>query len=180
MHGHKTHTKSPKISTKKHAHTMQWYTQETQIQTDGQTRQAQTQTHTLSRKTDTETHTVSTLQMTHIDTLTLCQVQRPKMSMRGCRQNVPKCPVMIGKLCCFYTRKFPYNLARISWIVTVWDFRYFLLHHCLCVWSESERVFESRVNETRCRFLRRVSSTVQTTTNNSMAFVLKILYFEKL
>ena len=75
--------------------------------------------------------------------LTLCRAQHPKMSVRGRGQNVPKHPVAIGKLCCFQTRKFPYNLARISWIITVWDSRHFLLHHlhCLCVRSESERVF---------------------------------------
>ena len=80
----------------------------------------------------------------------------------GPRQNVPKRPVAISKLRCFQTRKFPYNLTRISWIITVQDFRYFLSRHlhCLCVWSESERVFESRVEETRCRFSRRVSSTI--------------------
>ena len=84
------------------------------------------------------------------------------MSARGRGQNVPKCPIAIGKLRCFQTRKFPYNLARISWIITVQDFRYFLSHHlhCLCVRSESERVFESRVEEMHCRFLRRVSSMI--------------------
>ena len=84
------------------------------------------------------------------------------MSARGRGQNVPKRPVAIGKLRCFPTRKFPYNLARISSIITVWDFRYFLPRHlhCLCVWSESERVFESRVEGTRWRFSRRVSSTI--------------------
>ena len=84
------------------------------------------------------------------------------MSTRGRGQNVPKRPVAIGKLCCFQTRKFPYNLARISWIITVRDFHYFLPRHlhCLCVRSESERVFESWVEETRCRFSRRVSSTI--------------------
>ena len=100
----------------------------------------------------------------------------------GPGQNVPKRPVMIGKLRCFHTRKFLYNLTRISWIITVQDFRYFLPRHlhCLCVRSESERVFLSRVEETRSRFLRQISSTIQTTTNDSMAFVLKILCFEKL
>ena len=94
--------------------------------------------------------------------LTLCRAQRPKTSARGRGQNVPKRPVAIGKLRCFQTRKFPYNLARISWIITVRDFRYFLPRHlhCLCVRSESERVFESRVEGTRCRFSRRVSSTI--------------------
>ena len=32
--------------------------------------------------------------------------------------------------------------------------------HCLCVRSKSERVFESPVEETRCRFSRWVSSTI--------------------
>ena len=94
--------------------------------------------------------------------LTLCRAQRPKTSAQGRGQNVPKRPVAIGKLRCFQTRKFPYNLERISWIITVRDFRYFLPRHlhCLCVRSESERVFESRVEEMRCRFSRRVSSTI--------------------
>ena len=76
-------------------------------------------------------------------TLTLCQAQRLKTSARVHGQNVPKRPFAIGKLCCFQTRKFPYNLARSSWIITVRDFRYFLPRHlhCLCVRSESERVF---------------------------------------
>ena len=75
--------------------------------------------------------------------LTLCRVQHPKMSSRGRGQTVPKPLVAIGKLRCFQTWKFPYNLARFLWIITVQDFRYFLLRHfqCLCVWSKSERVF---------------------------------------
>ena len=99
----------------------------------------------------------------HFDgTLTLCRAQCLKTSRRGRGQNVPKRPVAIGKLRCFQTRKFPYNLARISGIITVWDFCYFLPRHlhCLCVRSESERVFESRVEGKRCRFSRRVSSTI--------------------
>ena len=94
--------------------------------------------------------------------LTLCRAQRPKTSARGRGQNVPKRLVAIGKLRCFQTRKFPYNLARISWIITVRDFRYFLPRHlhCLCVRSESERVFESWIEGTRCWFSRRVSSTI--------------------
>ena len=94
--------------------------------------------------------------------LTLCRAQRPKMSARGRGQNVPKRPVAIGQLRCFQTRKFPYNLARISWIITVQDFRYFLPRHlhCLCVQSESKRVFESRVEETRCWFSRQVFLTI--------------------
>ena len=75
--------------------------------------------------------------------LTLYRAQRPKMSTPGRGQNVPKHPVAIDKLRCFQTWKFPYNLARISWIITVRDFRYFLpCHlHCHCVQSKSERVF---------------------------------------
>ena len=94
--------------------------------------------------------------------LTLCRAQRPITSAWGCRHNVPKRPVMIGILRYFQTRKFSDNLARILWIITVQDFRYFLPRHlhCLCVRSESERVLESRVEETRCRFLRRVSSMI--------------------
>ena len=86
--------------------------------------------------------------------LTLCRAQRLKTSARGRGQNVPKRLVAMGKLRCFQTRKFLYNLARISWIITVRDFRYFLPRHlhCLCVGSESERVFESRVEGTRRRF----------------------------
>ena len=85
----------------------------------------------------------STIAQSKNYSLTFCRAQRPKMSVRGRGQNIPKCLVMIGKLRCFQTRKFPYNLARISWIITVWDFRYFLPRHlhCLCVRSESERVF---------------------------------------
>ena len=111
--------------------------------------------------------------------LTLCCAQCLKTSARGHGQNVPKHLVAIGKLRWFHTRIFPYNLARISWVITVWDFRCFLPRHlhCLCVRSESERVFESRVEEMRCRFSRWVSS-IQT--NNSMAFMLKVLCFEKL
>ena len=103
--------------------------------------------------------------------LTLCRAQRPKTSARVRGQNVPKRPVAIGKLRCFQTRKFPYNLARISWIITVRDFRYFLPRHlhCLCVRSESERVFKveskKRVAGFRDGSLRRY----QTTTNDSMA-----------
>ena len=94
--------------------------------------------------------------------LTLCRAQRPKTSAQGRGQNVPKRSVVIGKLCCFQTRKFPYNLARISWIIRVRDFRYFILRHlhCLCVRSESKRAFESQVEEMRCRFSRRVSSMI--------------------
>ena len=114
--------------------------------------------------------------------LALCRAQRPKMFPQGCGQNVPKRLVVISRLHCFHTRKFTYNLARISWMITVQNFRYFLPRdlHCLCVQSESERVFERRVEETRCRFPRWVFSMIQTTTNNSMAFVLKILCLEKL
>ena len=115
--------------------------------------------------------------------LTLCRAQHPKTSARGSGRNIPKCPVAIGKLCCFQTRKFPYNLARISWIVTVRDFHYFVPRHLhwLCVRSESERVFlkSSRKNALPV-FETGLSSMIQTKTNNSMAFVLKILSFKKL
>ena len=76
--------------------------------------------------------------------LTLCWTQHPKTSAWGRGQNIPKRPVAIGKLRCFQTRKFPHNLARILWIITVRDFRYFLPRHlhCLCVQSESERVLK--------------------------------------
>ena len=113
--------------------------------------------------------------------LTLRRVQHPKMSTRGHGQNIPKRPVKNSKLCYFHTRKFPYNLMRIFWIITVQDFCYFprTIFHCLCVQSESERVFVSRVEETRCRFSRWISSMIQTTTNESLAFTLKTLCFEK-
>ena len=52
--------------------------------------------------------------------------------------------------------------------------------HCLCVQSESERVFGSQVKETHRQFSRWISSTLQTTTNDSLASVLKILCFKKL
>ena len=111
-------------------------------------------------------------------TLTLCQVQRPKTSARVRRQSVPKHSVAISKLRYFHTRKFLYNLTRISWIITVRDFCYFprAILHCLCVQSESERVFESGVKETRFRFSRRISIMIQTTTNDSLAFALKICF----
>ena len=129
-------------------------------------------------------HLASTLLMnsTGQHPLTLCRAQHPKMSAWGRGQNVPKRPVVISKLRWFHTKIFPYNLARISWIITVRDFDYFLLRHlhCLCIQSESERVFESWVEEMCCRFSRRVSSTIQTTKNDSMAFVVKLLCFEKL
>ena len=116
----------------------------------------------LAQFLSTITQCLFSIDMTWPADLTLCRAQHPKMSARGRGQNVPKRPVAIGKLHCFQTRKFPYNLARISWIITICDFRYFLPRHlhCLCVWSESERVFESRVEETRCWFSRRVSSTI--------------------
>ena len=44
--------------------------------------------------------------------LTLCRAQCPKTSARGRGQNVPKCPVSVGKLRCFQTRKFPENLVN--------------------------------------------------------------------
>ena len=71
--------------------------------------------------------------------LTLCRAQRPKTSS----------PVAIGNTHCFQTRKFPYNLVRISWIITVPDFHYFLPRHlhCLCVRSESERVFKAELKK---------------------------------
>ena len=114
--------------------------------------------------------------------LTLCWVQCPKTSARGRRQNVPKHPVAIGKLRCFQTRKFPYNLARISWIITVRDFRYFLLCHlhCLCVQSESERVFKVESKKRVAGFRDGSLQWYQTMTNDSMAFMLKISCFEKL
>ena len=103
-------------------------------------------------------------------------------SSRGRGQNIPKHPVAVGKLCYFHTWKFPYNLMRISWMITVRDFLYFprAILHCLCIRSESERVFESQVEETCCWFSRRISSMSQTMMNDSLAFALKILCFEKL
>ena len=80
--------------------------------------------------------------------LTLCWAQRPKMSLRGRGQNVPKCPVAIGKLCCFHTRKFSYNLTRISWIITVWDIRRFLPRHLHCLFCP-KRKWESFLKSSR-------------------------------
>ena len=36
------------------------------------------------------------------------------MFIQGCRQNIPKCLVAIGKLRCFYARKFLFNLRKVS------------------------------------------------------------------
>ena len=81
----------------------------------------------------------------------------------GRRQSILKRLVGIGKLRYFHTWKFPYNLTRMSWIVTVRDFCYVprTILHCLCVQSESERAFESQVEETHCLFSRWISSMIQ-------------------
>ena len=77
-------------------------------------------------------------------TLTLCWLQSLKTPVRGRGQSILKCLVAIHKLCDFYTWKFPYNLKRILWILTMRDFRYFprAILHCLFVQSESERVLK--------------------------------------
>ena len=49
----------------------------------------------------------------------------------------------------------------------------------LCM-KQSERVFERQVEETHCRTLGWISSTIQTTANDSLSLVLKILCFKKL
>ena len=68
---------------------------------------------------------------THSFILTLCWAQRPKTSAQGRGQNIPKRPVAIDELRCFHTRKFPYNLTRILWIITVRDFCYFPRTTCI-------------------------------------------------
>ena len=50
--------------------------------------------------------------------------------------------------------------------------------HCLCVWSGSEWVFESQVQETRCRSSRRISSTNQTTMNDNFGLPEDIVFRE--
>ena len=111
--------------------------------------------------------------------LSLCRAQRPKTSAQCRGQNVPKRLVAIGKLCCFQTRKFLYNLARISWLITVRDFCYFL--PCIVFMCEAEvREFWKVESKKRVAGFRDRSLQWYQTTNNSMAFMLKILCFEKL